>query len=106
MTPTEVMLAWKAGADFVKIYPCAQVGGPAYIRALAAPFPDVPLMASGGVSQTNAAEFIAAGARVLGIGGNLIPRDAVRQRAQDWISELAHRFVEMVREARAERAGR
>lgn len=106
LTPTEVMAAWKAGADFVKVYPCSQVGGPAYIRALAAPFPHVPLIASGGVNQANAGEFIAAGAVALGVGGNLIPREAVHERSKDWIRELAHRFVEMVREAKAQRAAK
>jgi 2-dehydro-3-deoxyphosphogluconate aldolase/(4S)-4-hydroxy-2-oxoglutarate aldolase len=103
LTPTEVMAAWKAGADFVKVYPCSQVGGPAYIRALNAPFPHVPLIASGGVSQSNAVDFIAAGAVALGVGGNLIPREAVHERSKDWICELARRFVEMVREAKSQR---
>src|SRR6202049_4895382 len=68
LTPTEVMAAAKAGADFVKIFPCAQLGGPNYIRALRAPFPNVPLIASGGVNQENATDFIRAGAVALGIG--------------------------------------
>jgi len=106
LTPTEVMAAWKAGADFVKIYPCSQAGGPAYIRALAAPFPQVPLIASGGVNQANATEFIAAGAVALGVGRSLIPREAVHERSKDWIRELAHRFVEMVREAKTQRAAK
>jgi len=106
LTPTEVMAAWKAGADFVKVYPCSQVGGPAYIRALVAPFPHVSVIASGGVNQANAQEFIAAGAVALGIGGNLIPRDAVRERSKDWINELAHRFTDKVRAGRAQRAAR
>ncbi|MGA7623112.1 MAG: bifunctional 4-hydroxy-2-oxoglutarate aldolase/2-dehydro-3-deoxy-phosphogluconate aldolase, partial [Candidatus Acidiferrales bacterium] len=62
LTPTEVTRAWKAGADFVKVFPCGQVGGENYIRALKAPFPDLPLIASGGVNQQNAANFIMAGA--------------------------------------------
>ena len=62
LTPTDVITAWKAGADFVKVFPCAQVGGPAYIRALKVPLPKVPLIASGGVNQQSAANFIRAGA--------------------------------------------
>jgi len=101
LTPTEVMAAWKAGADFVKIYPCAQVGGPAYIRALKAPFPHVRLIASGGVNQMTAGEFILAGASAVGVGGDLIPRRAIEQRQPHRISELARRFSAMVHEARA-----
>ena len=62
LTPTEVSAAWQAGADFVKVFPCHSMGGPRYIRALRAPFPDIPLIASGGVNQVNAGDFIAAGA--------------------------------------------
>jgi 2-dehydro-3-deoxyphosphogluconate aldolase/(4S)-4-hydroxy-2-oxoglutarate aldolase len=102
LSPTEVMLAWKSGADFVKIFPCGQVGGPSYIRSLLGPFPDVPLIASGGVTQQNAGEFIHAGAVALGIGGELIPHDAIQFRKPEWIRELAHRFTHMVQEARRE----
>ena len=63
LTPSEVMAAWKAGADFVKVFPCAQVGGPDYIRALKAPFPQIPLIASGGVDQKNAAPITSLRAR-------------------------------------------
>ena len=80
LTPTEVTRAWKSGADFVKVFPCAQVGGDTYIRALKAPFPNLPLVASGGVNQHTAANFILAGAAGLGIGGELIPKDAIRLR--------------------------
>ena len=102
LTPSEIMSAWKAGADFVKIFPCVQMGGPGYMRALKAPFPDVPLIASGGVNQQNAAEFILAGAVALGIGADLIQPDAIVQRERDWIRELAHRFLHMVQTARSE----
>lgn len=100
LTPTEIMNAWKAGADMVKIFPCGQLGGPAYIRELKAPFPEVPLIASGGVTRHTAAEFIAAGASALGIGGELIPREAVHLRNTEWIHELAHRFKHLIAEAR------
>jgi 2-dehydro-3-deoxyphosphogluconate aldolase/(4S)-4-hydroxy-2-oxoglutarate aldolase len=100
LTATEVITAWKAGADFVKIYPCGQVGGDSYIRALRVPLPQVPLIASGGVNQQTALNFILAGAAALGIGGELIPRDSVQQRHQDRILELARRFTKIVKEGR------
>ncbi len=100
LTPTEVIAAWKAGSDFVKIFPCAQVGGPGYIRALKGPFPELRLIASGGVTQNTAADFILAGAVALGIGQNLIQPQAIQKRERDWIRELSHRFSRIVRDAR------
>jgi len=105
MTPTEVSLAHKAGADFVKVFPCAYVGGENYIRALKAPLPHVPLVAAGGVTQSTASHFISAGAVALGVGEDLIPRQAVRFKEGAWIRELASRFLNLVREARAEMEG-
>src|SRR5579864_6657632 len=101
LTPTDVMNAAKAGADFVKIFPCAQVGGPGYIRALKSPFPEVPLIAAGGVNQQTASDFILAGAAALGIGRDLIHEDAIKRRDQKWIRELARRYRSMVNHARA-----
>lgn len=100
LTPTEVATALKAGADYVKIFPCAQVGGPSYIKALKGPFPNAPLIASGGVNQKTAAEFLHAGATALGIGEELIPHDAIRDHKADWIQELARRFSGMVKHGR------
>jgi 2-dehydro-3-deoxyphosphogluconate aldolase/(4S)-4-hydroxy-2-oxoglutarate aldolase len=105
LTPTEVMMAWKAGVDFVKVFPCAQLGGAPYIKALKAPFPQVPLIASGGVNQQNAADFFLAGATAVGIGAHLIPKKAIELRQPHRIHELAVRFVSTVREARRQRAG-
>ena len=102
LTPTEVMAACKAGADFVKIFPCAQVGGPAYIKALKAPFRHVPLIAAGGVNQQNAEEFIRAGAMALGIGKDLIPQDSIKRRQDHRIQNLAHRYLAMVKAARSQ----
>ena len=101
LTPTELSTAWQAGADFVKVFPCHSMGGPRYIRALHAPFPAIPLVASGGVNQVNAEDFIMGGAIALGIGTELIPRDAVESRNSGWIAELARRFLKIVKEARA-----
>jgi 2-dehydro-3-deoxyphosphogluconate aldolase/(4S)-4-hydroxy-2-oxoglutarate aldolase len=100
MTPGEVMAASKAGADFVKIFPCAQLGGPGYIRALKAPFPRVALIAAGGVNQETATDFIRAGAIALGIGRDLIHPDAIRRREDGWIRELSRRYLSMVKQAR------
>ncbi|MDQ2710857.1 MAG: bifunctional 4-hydroxy-2-oxoglutarate aldolase/2-dehydro-3-deoxy-phosphogluconate aldolase [Acidobacteriota bacterium] len=100
LTPTEVMMAKRAGAAFIKIFPCSSVGGPTYIRALRGPFPDVRLIASGGVTQQTAPLYIRAGADVLGIGRDLLPSEAVHSRNSDWIHELSRRFIGMVKQAR------
>jgi 2-dehydro-3-deoxyphosphogluconate aldolase / (4S)-4-hydroxy-2-oxoglutarate aldolase len=102
LTPTDVIAAWKLGPDFVKVVPCGHVGGASYIRALKAMFPNVPLIAAGGVSQLTAFNFILAGAVALGIGGDLIPREAIRRRQPDRIAELARRFTNFVSSARAQ----
>jgi 2-dehydro-3-deoxyphosphogluconate aldolase/(4S)-4-hydroxy-2-oxoglutarate aldolase len=103
LTPSEVIAAWKAGADFVKIFPCAQLGGDQYIRALKTPMPQVRLIASGGVNQLTAANFIFAGASALGIGSELMPPKALSARQGQWIHELARRFIEAVHNARIHR---
>jgi 2-dehydro-3-deoxyphosphogluconate aldolase / (4S)-4-hydroxy-2-oxoglutarate aldolase len=100
LTPTEVAAAFKAGMDLIKIFPCSLVGGPNYIRALRNPFPRASFIASGGVTQSTASDFIRAGAAALGIGEDLIPRDAVLKRNSNWILELTRRFTGMVQEAR------
>ena len=104
LTPTEVTTAWKSGADYVKVFPCAQVGGDSYIKALKRPFPQVPLIAAGGVNQRTAANFILAGASAIGVGGELIPKDAIRLRQAQRIHELARRFLSFVNIARAQMA--
>lgn len=106
LTPTEVISAWKAGSDFVKVFPCAPVGGDRYIRALKVPLPQVPLIASGGVNQLTAYNFILAGAAALGVGGELIPREALKLHQVERIYELARRFLTMVKDARSQLAAR
>lgn len=101
LTPTDVLAAWKLAPDFVKVVPCGHVGGHNYIRDLKAMFPSVPLIAAGGVNQLTAFNFIHAGAIALGIGGELIPREAIRRRQPDRIAELARRFTNSVSSARA-----
>jgi 2-dehydro-3-deoxyphosphogluconate aldolase/(4S)-4-hydroxy-2-oxoglutarate aldolase len=102
LSPTEVMTAWKAGCDLVKVFPCAQVGGPSYIKALRAPFPEVRFIAAGGVNQNTATDFVLAGAVALGIGRDLIQPRAIQRRERDWILELAHRFLRMVQDGRTQ----
>ena len=104
LTPSEVIHAWKASADFVKIFPCAPLGGDAYIRALKAPFPQIPFVAAGGVSQQTAVSYMLAGAAALGVGGELIPKEALENRQEERVHELARRFLARVREARGRMA--
>jgi len=106
LTPTEVIRAFKAGCDFVKVVPCAQVGGDSYIRALKAPLPQVPIIAAGGVNQQNAANFILAGAVAIGVGGDLIPRESIKLRQSERIRELARRFVGFVEQPARKLAAR
>jgi 2-dehydro-3-deoxyphosphogluconate aldolase/(4S)-4-hydroxy-2-oxoglutarate aldolase len=101
-TPTEVLAAWRAGPDFVKIFPCSAMGGAGYIRALKRPFPEIPMIASGGVNQQTAGNFILAGAAALGIGRDLIHQDAIKRREKSWIQELARRYARMIVQARSE----
>lgn len=104
LTPSEVIQAWKAGADFVKIFPCAPLGGDAYIRALKAPFPQIPFVAAGGVNQQTAVSYMLAGAAALGVGGELIPKEALEHRQEERVHELARRFLAKVSEARGRMA--
>jgi 2-dehydro-3-deoxyphosphogluconate aldolase / (4S)-4-hydroxy-2-oxoglutarate aldolase len=96
LTPTEVVTAWNAGADFVKVFPAGAVGGPSYLKALKAPLPHIELVPTGGVSLKTAADFIKAGAAALGVGTDLV--DVKAQPAL--ITERAKQFVEIVRQAR------
>ena len=100
LTPTEVVTAWKAGADFVKVFPCAEVGGERYIRALHRSLPQIPLIAAGGVNQQTATHYILAGATAIGVGTELIPSEAIVRRQARRIRELAIRFLGFVKEGR------
>jgi 2-dehydro-3-deoxyphosphogluconate aldolase/(4S)-4-hydroxy-2-oxoglutarate aldolase len=101
LTPTEVMAAWEAGADFIKIFPCAQVGGAKYIKALRGPFPQVSFVPTGGVNLANAAEFIEAGVAALGVGGECVQADALKAKKPEIIVENARKFLAIVKETRA-----
>ena len=100
LTPTEVITAWESGCDFVKVVPCAHIGGESYIRSIHRMFPHIPLIAAGGVNQETASRYILAGATALGIGGELIPAEAIQRRQADRIRELTHRFAGFVKSAR------
>src|SRR6266850_7869446 len=104
LTPTEVITAWEAGADFVKVFPCGQVGGANYIKALKGPLPHVPLVPTGGVNLNTAAEFILAGAAALGIGGELVQAEALKSNKPEIIVENARKFLGIVKQARAQMA--
>jgi 2-dehydro-3-deoxyphosphogluconate aldolase / (4S)-4-hydroxy-2-oxoglutarate aldolase len=102
LTPTEVITAWEAGADFVKVFPCGQVGGAKYIKALKGPLPQIPLVPTGGVNLNTAAEFIEAGAAALGVGGELVSAGALKSGKVEIIVENARKFLEIVKRARAQ----
>jgi 2-dehydro-3-deoxyphosphogluconate aldolase/(4S)-4-hydroxy-2-oxoglutarate aldolase len=99
MTPTEVVTAWSAGADIVKLFP-AEFLGPKYVKALRAPLPDVRLMPTGGVSPENVAEWLAAGATALGAGGNLVDKNALKTGKFEVITQRAREFVTAVQNYR------
>lgn len=101
LTPTEVIAAWKTGADYIKLFPTAAMGGDLYIRSLKLPLPHIRLIAAGGVNQQTAVGYLRAGATAIGVGMELLPREAVSKRQSDRLHELARRFIGYVREARA-----
>jgi 2-dehydro-3-deoxyphosphogluconate aldolase / (4S)-4-hydroxy-2-oxoglutarate aldolase len=100
LTPSEIMAASASGADFVKVFPCGSIGGPKYLQALRGPFPQIPLVPTGGVTLETAADYIRAGAAALGVGGEMIAKDALKARDRDALSKLAAIFVDLVRDAR------
>lgn len=101
LTPTEVLTAWEAGSDIVKVFPCGQVGGAKYIKALKGPLPQVPLVPTGGVNLQTAAEFLEAGAVALGVGGELVHAESLKAKKLEVIAQNARKFVEIVKQARA-----
>jgi 2-dehydro-3-deoxyphosphogluconate aldolase/(4S)-4-hydroxy-2-oxoglutarate aldolase len=100
LTPTEVLAAWQAGADFVKVFPCDSLGGARYIKSLKAPLPQIQIIPTGGVTLQTAADFIKAGASALGVGTDLVDVKALRAGQGKLIVERARRFIEIVRESR------
>jgi 2-dehydro-3-deoxyphosphogluconate aldolase / (4S)-4-hydroxy-2-oxoglutarate aldolase len=100
LTPTEIVKAWKAGADFVKVFPCGQVGGAKYIKAIKGPLPQIPLVPTGGVNLNTAAEFLEAGAEALGVGSELVQSAALKSGKPEIIVETARKFIEIVKATR------
>jgi 2-dehydro-3-deoxyphosphogluconate aldolase/(4S)-4-hydroxy-2-oxoglutarate aldolase len=100
MTPTEILTAWNAGADMVKVFPAAQLGGPEYLKALRGPLPQILLVPTGGVNLQNAAAFIRAGATALGVGGELVDKKAIKEKKFHIITENTRSFLKTIKEAR------
>jgi len=102
MTPTEIVAAWNAGADVVKVFPCGAVGGASYIKSLKAPLPQIDLIPTGGVSLNTAADFIKAGSMALGVGADLVDLAAIREGKAGVVTERAREYVRIVQSARSE----
>jgi 2-dehydro-3-deoxyphosphogluconate aldolase / (4S)-4-hydroxy-2-oxoglutarate aldolase len=101
LTPTEILTAWNAGADLVKIFPCHAVGGPSFVRALKGPFPHIELVITGGITIETAPQFLAAGASAVGVGESVISPAALANNDTATIAASARRFVEAIRPGRS-----
>jgi 2-dehydro-3-deoxyphosphogluconate aldolase/(4S)-4-hydroxy-2-oxoglutarate aldolase len=101
LTPTEVVSAWTAGADVVKVFPCGALGGASYIKSLKAPLPHIEMIPTGGVSVKTAADFIKAGSLALGVGADLVDTRAIREGDARAVTDKAREYVRIVQEARA-----
>lgn len=102
LTPTEVLSAWQSGADIVKIFPCDNVGGAKYIKALKGPFPQIEMIPTGGVSLTTAGDFLKAGACAVAVGGELVDAKTIKDNKYEIFTDRARQFLEVVAKARAE----
>jgi 2-dehydro-3-deoxyphosphogluconate aldolase/(4S)-4-hydroxy-2-oxoglutarate aldolase len=102
LTPTEVVTAWKAGADYVKIFPCSAAGGASYLKALKAPLPHILLIPTGGVTVETASQYLKAGASALGVGSDLVNAAALEQGKPELITETAKKYLEVIRQERAQ----
>lgn len=105
LTPTEIVQAWSAGADFVKVFPCGAMGGASYIKSLRAPLPQIELVPTGGVSLSTAASFIEAGAAAIGVGADLVDLKAIRSGDSEKVTEMTRAYLEAVRTARTKISG-
>ena len=104
LTPTEVLTAWEAGADIVKIFPCGNVGGAKYIKALKGPFPQIEMIPTGGVNLETAGEFLKAGACAVAVGGELVDAKTIKEGRFDIIEDRARQYLAVIAKARAEMA--
>ena len=102
LTPTEVLTAWEAGADVVKIFPCGNVGGPKYIKALKGPFPQIEMIPTGGVNLETAGEFLKAGACAVAVGGELVDAKSIKEGRFDIIEDRARLYLAAIAKARLE----
>jgi 2-dehydro-3-deoxyphosphogluconate aldolase/(4S)-4-hydroxy-2-oxoglutarate aldolase len=100
LTPTEVITAWNAGADYVKIFPCSAMGGASYLKSLLAPFPHLKLIPTGGVTLQTAESFLRAGARALGVGSDLVNLAAIDAGTPERITEAARAYLKIVAQVR------
>jgi 2-dehydro-3-deoxyphosphogluconate aldolase/(4S)-4-hydroxy-2-oxoglutarate aldolase len=100
LTPTEVITAWRSGADYVKIFPCSAVGGAMYLKSLLAPFPHLKLIPTGGVTLQTAESFIRAGARALGVGSDLVSLAAIDQGTPETITATARDYLKVLAQVR------
>jgi 2-dehydro-3-deoxyphosphogluconate aldolase / (4S)-4-hydroxy-2-oxoglutarate aldolase len=101
LTPTEIVTAWQAGADVVKVFPAGAMGGPKYLTSLKGPFPHIEMIPTGGVMLGTAAEFLEAGAFALGVGSDLVAVKMIKDGRPDVITEIARKYLEIVREFRS-----
>jgi 2-dehydro-3-deoxyphosphogluconate aldolase/(4S)-4-hydroxy-2-oxoglutarate aldolase len=104
LTPTEVLTAWEAGADVVKVFPCGNVGGAKYIKALKGPFPQIEMIPTGGVNLETAGDFLKAGACAIAVGGELVDAKTIKEGRYDIIEDRARQYLACVAKARAELA--
>jgi 2-dehydro-3-deoxyphosphogluconate aldolase/(4S)-4-hydroxy-2-oxoglutarate aldolase len=102
MTPTEVLAAWEAGADMVKVFPCGNLGGPKYIKALKGPFPHIEMVPTGGVNLETAGEFLKAGASAVAVGSELVDGKTIKEGRYDIIEERARQYLAVIAKARQE----
>ncbi|MFT3742955.1 MAG: bifunctional 2-keto-4-hydroxyglutarate aldolase/2-keto-3-deoxy-6-phosphogluconate aldolase [Pyrinomonadaceae bacterium] len=102
LTPTEVITAWSAGVDFVKVFPCGSVGGASYVKNLKGPFPQVKIIPTGGVSLKTAADFINAGASALGVGTDLVNIKAIKEGNPQVVTDAAKQYIQIIKEARGQ----
>ena len=100
LTPTEVITAWEAGADYVKIFPCSAVGGPSYLKALKAPFPELKLIPTGGVTVATAGDFLNAGAMAVGVGSDLVNATAIAEGKPWIVTDMARAYLDVIQETR------
>jgi 2-dehydro-3-deoxyphosphogluconate aldolase/(4S)-4-hydroxy-2-oxoglutarate aldolase len=103
LTPTEIITAWRAGADYVKVFPCSAMGGASYLKSLLAPFPELKLIPTGGVTLQTVADFLKAGARALGVGQDLVNTAAIAEGKPEIVTNAARAYLEAIRTARTPR---